>query len=192
MFTRDLLPSARSLVIAGAVLVALTGLWLHGRARRHEVERRAGVAASAIAGRSVHVHCPGPIHRRLMYEITEGSVRFSAGGRPSGETRLSAGACDGLRRAIDHGPGLDLDCLAYHCPAKDEQAAMGMAVLSHESVHLRGVKDEGATECEAHTHILAVAHAFGLTDRAAQALARWQTTDYEELLPEQYRACMGH
>jgi hypothetical protein len=69
---------------------------------------------------------PGPIRSRMLYEITEGRVRFSADGVPNPETNLSAGACKGLRRVLDKGAALDLQCLKWACSKADEQAAMGL------------------------------------------------------------------
>jgi hypothetical protein len=186
---RNRLPSPRTLAISAAILAPFAGLWFHGHQRRAEVEQRAGEVASQIAGRSVGVNCPGPIRRHLLYEIHEGTVRFGADGRPADETNVSASTCTGLRRALDEGTRLELGCLAHVCPQKDEQAAAALAVLAHESVHLRGVVDEGKTECEARTHIERVAQAFGLTESAAKALAHWQKTDWAEKLPQRYQSC---
>ena len=187
--TRHRLPSPRTLLIALAVLSPFFALWLHGHTRRAQVERVAGGAASAIAGREVSVSCPGPVRRHLLYEIHEGSVRFEPGGRPADETNLSARTCDGLQRALDEGASLRLTCLAYVCPADDERAAAALAVLAHEAVHLRGVIDEGKTECEARTHVAAVAAHFGVGGQDARALARWQATDWADELPARYQNC---
>ena len=174
-------------LVAGAL--ALVVLGVRGHVRRAEVERRAGGVAGAIAGHHVRVHCPAAIRRHLFYEITEGRVRFSAAGAPDPETNLSGDACDGLRRVLDRGASLDLACLYWGCSADDTRAAMGLIVLTHESVHMRGVMDEGATECEAERRLEDTALALGLTPASAQAVAHWARTDYAELLPDQYRAC---
>jgi hypothetical protein len=178
-------------VVAPLVLgvLVLAALGVRGHVRRVEVEHRASAVASAIAGRSVRVHCPGVIRRHLSYEITEGRVRFSAAGMPDPETNLSADACSGLRRVLDRGAAMNLECLYWQCSAADTRAAMGLIVLTHESVHMRGVMDEGATECEAEQRVEATALELGLTPAAAQSVAHWARTDYAELLPEQYRAC---
>ena len=187
---RNRLPSTRALLIALAIAAPVLGLWLHGHSRRAQVERVAGEAASAVAGRTVSVNCPGPIRRRLFYEIHEGSVRFGSDGRPYDETTLSADPCDGLRRVLDRSAALDLNCLAAVCPPDDERAAMALAVLAHEAVHLRGVIDEGTTECEARTHVGGVAERFGVRAPSREALARWQATDWADELPPRYRgAC---
>lgn len=171
------------------MLAPFAGLWLNGHHKRNAVEQRAAQVAGQIAGRSVSVSCPGPIERRLLYEIHEGTVRFDADRRPADETNLSARTCAGLRRAFDEGPSIDLECLAHRCPPDDERAAAALAILAHESVHLRGVADEGETECEAREQIGLVAEGFGLTTGATASLARWQATDWAEQLPDRYRAC---
>ena len=66
---------------------------------------------------------------------------------------------------------------------------MALAVLAHEAVHLRGVIDERKTECEAQTHVSAVAERFGLRAPSRGALARWQATDWADELPPQYQGC---
>jgi hypothetical protein len=176
-------------LIAGVLLLAVFAI--RGHIRRVEVQDRAGVVASAIAGHKVRVHCPGPIRSHMLYEITEGQVRFSADGVPYRETNLSVRACDGLRRVLDKGAALDLQCLKWVCPKADEQAAMGLAVLTHESVHMRGVMDEGLTECEAQQRVATTARQLGLTEASAQAVAYWQRTDYNAMLPDQYQTCSG-
>jgi len=174
-------------LLAGALLLCVLGI--RGHVRRLEVERRASTVASAIAGRRVKVDCPGPIRRRMFYEIIEGRVRFSADGVPDPETNLSGDACAGLRRVLDKGSALNLECLYWNCSKADTRAAMGLIVLTHESVHMRGVIDEGLTECEAEKRVEATALALGLTSQTAQSVAHWARTDYAELLPEQYRLC---
>jgi hypothetical protein len=174
-------------LVAGVLVLAVLGV--RGHVRRMEVEHRASDVASAIAGRSVRVHCPGVLRRHLSYEITEGRVRFSAAGVPDPGTNLSADACAGLRRVLDKSAALNLECLYWRCSPDDTRAAMGLIVLTHESVHMRGVMDEGATECEAQARVEATALKLGLTPAAAQSVAHWAATDYAELLPEQYRTC---
>jgi hypothetical protein len=174
-------------LIAGALVLCVLGIRSH--ARRVEVERRASQVAGAIVGHRVKVHCPGVIRRHVLYEISEGRVRFSADGVPDRETNLSGDACAGLRRVLDRGSSLSLECLYWGCAKGDTRAAMGLIVLTHESVHMRGVMDEGQTECEAERRVATTAQALGLTPASAQAVAHWARTDYAELLPEQYRLC---
>lgn len=162
--------------------------YAYARSHRLEVEHRAASVASAMTNRSIAVRCPGPIRRRFMYEIHEGSVRFDADGVPSSETKLSAGTCDGLREALDDGPTLQLSCLgAGACPGAEERVARALAVLAHEIVHLRGVMDEGVTECQARGRVAAVAAAFGIGAPGGAQIARWQTVVWSQELPPQYQ-----
>ena len=186
---RHRLPAPRTLAITAAIVLPFAALWLHGHLKRNEVERIAASAASEISIRDVGVSCPGPIKRRVLHSINEGSVRFDAEGEPFDETNLSGRTCDGLRLALDAGADLDLKCLAHNCPADATQAAEALAVLAHEAVHLRGEIDEGRTECEARRVVSTVARHFGLTAEASRALAYWQGTDWAERLADRYRAC---
>ena len=174
-------------LLAGVLLLSVLGVRTH--VRRLEVERRASQVAGAIVGHGVRVHCPGMIRRHVFYEITEGRVRFSADGVPERATNLSGDACAGLRRVLDEGASLNLECLYWGCSKADTRAAIGLVVLTHESVHMRGVMDEGETECEAERRVATTAVTLGLTQASAQAVAHWARTDYAELLPEQYRLC---
>ncbi|WP_445148560.1 hypothetical protein [Baekduia sp. Peel2402] len=185
------LPSARALLI-GALALAVPGVpYAYARSQRLEVEHRAATVASAMTNRSIHVKCPGPIRKRFMYEIHEGSVWFDADGVPVSETKLSADTCDGLREALDHAPALQLACLTGGaCPGAEERVAQALAVLAHEIVHLRGVRDEAITECHARGRVASVAAAFGIDPAGGERIARWQTVTWSQELPPQYRgAC---
>lgn len=181
-------PSPRALAI-GALVLAVPGVpYAYGRSQRLEVEHRAEAVASALTNRSIQVACPGPIRKRFMYEIHEGSVMFDADGVPVDETKLSAGTCDGLRAALDHGPALQLACLTGGaCPGAEERVARALAVLAHEIVHLRGVRDEAATECQARGRVARVAAAFGIGAAGGAQIAAWQTTVWSQELPPQYQ-----
>jgi hypothetical protein len=184
---RRRLPSPRAIAICVAV-VAVPGLpWLHARSERIAVEHRAAAVASEATGRAIRVRCPGPIRRRMLYEITEGSVRFDADGVPSDDTRLSARTCDGLRIVLDHAATLRFACLATGCGGAEARAAEALAVLTHETMHLRGTMDEARTECLARAHVAWVAERLGVAPEAAQAVARWQATTWQVMLPDQYR-----
>lgn len=181
-------PEHRTVAIAAAVLLLLAGWGWTVRAQRLHVERRAAEAASQVAGRPVQVRCPGQLRRRLANELHDGSVRFE-GGQPADETRLTGRVCDGLARLIDEGAGLELSCLQLDaCSAGDTSVAYAVAVLAHESVHLRGVIDEAATECEAVRRSAGVAQTLGATPQAASFIADWQFSVAGDHLPERYRS----
>jgi len=180
-------PSTRTLLVVVAVLALPTAAYAHARASRLRVERAAGAVASALTHRSIAVHCPGPVKRHLFYEIHEGEVRFDADGVPENATTLSARICDGLRDVLDHGATTSFDCLTWVCDGDTERAAEALAVLTHEIMHLRGTMDEGRTECLARGRVADVAQRLGVSAPAAQRVARWQATDWQERLPDRYR-----
>ncbi len=174
-------------MIAAAIVVPLAGFGLHLRAQRLHVEQRAGAAASQVAGRTVEVQCPGQLRRRFMTEIHDGEVQF-VDGRPADETKVTGRVCDGLARLLDRGVLLDLDCLQLDACSKDDTAvAYAVSVLTHEAVHMRGVIDEAATECEAVKRSAAVAQGLGASPQAAAFIADWQFSVADDQLPEQYR-----
>jgi hypothetical protein len=181
------LPSAKVLLGAAVLLGLPTAAWAQSRAQRLEVEHRAGAVADALTGRHIHVRCPGPVRRRLFYEINDGVVRFHADGTPPDDTRLSPAVCDGLRDVLDRGRAYTFTCLATSTCADDEQrAARALAVLTHEIMHLRGTIDEAIAECQAIEHVAWVAGRLGIGADAAQRLAPWEDTQ-RALLPDRYR-----
>lgn len=181
------LPPPRTLAIAAAIVLPLAGFGWHLRAERLQVEQRASAAASQVAGRSVKVHCPGQLKRRFVKEIHDGEVMFTDG-RPADETNVTARVCDGIGRLLDKGAALDLACLQLDaCPKDDTAVAYAVAVLTHESVHMRGVMDEAATECQAVSRSASVAQALGASPQAAAFIADWQFSVADDQLPEQYQ-----
>lgn len=174
--------------LAVGLLLACGWAW-QGHSRRLDVQRRASDAASAIAGRPVRVHCPSALQRAFAYETDDGSVRFSAQGRPADETNLASAVCTGLERLVRHGSALDLSCLQLNaCSADDTRVARGVAVLTHESIHMSGVMDEAKTECTAVRHSASVARALGASNQAAEFISDWQFSTADERLPEQYQS----
>jgi hypothetical protein len=184
---RSRLPSPRALLIAVLVLAVPGVPYAYAREKRIAVEDRAAAVASALTHRRIHVACPGPIRRRTMYEIHEGQVWFDADGVPADETKLSASTCDGLRIVIDHAATLDFACLKWTCPRDTRRAAQALAVFTHETMHLRGTRDEGVTECQARQRVAEVAARFGVSAQGGAAIAYWQANDWQDRLPDQYR-----
>lgn len=123
----------------------------------------------------------------FLREINHGSVRFYDG-RPVGDTQLSGEACAGLGRLVGEGAALDLSCLQLdRCAADDTRVALGVSVLAHESVHLRGVLDEARTECESVRWAARVATELGASPQAAAFIADWKFSVGADHLPEQYQ-----
>ena len=173
--------------LAAFMVLVVCGLGWHEREQRLHTQTLASLAASQIAGRPVSVRCPGVLKRTFLQEINHGTVKF-VDGRPVDETHLSGEACGGLRRLVAEGDRLDLRCLQLDaCPADDTQVALGVAVLAHEAVHLRGVADEAATECESVRRAAGVARILGATAPAAAYIADWKFSVGADHLPDQYQ-----
>jgi hypothetical protein len=72
---------------------------------------------------------------------------------------------------------LDLYRLAFEGEVRSSQTARSLAVLAHEAWHLRGVRDEGTTECYALQAAVDVGRRLGLSDGTARQLMRQQLAE---------------
>jgi hypothetical protein len=153
-------------------------------------ERRLSVIASQIAGRDVRVQCPGPIGRLLGWDIVEGSVRFDAVGTPQNETKIRKQSCAELDALAEGRRGDELACTAragIACGRHGRATVLAVDVLAHEAWHLRGVIDEGETECRSLQTMAWTAQQLGATAEQGRALARAQYDGAYHDMPEPYR-----
>jgi len=124
--------------------------------RASRLEARLGEVASGVAGRPVSVRCDSLSDIRGSVE-PGGVVQFS-GTSPANYARIRYDICAQLRRLHrDHGAG-------------EGAEARAVEVLAHESLHLRGVKDEASAECYAIQFIPRVARGLGATVANAEVL----------------------
>ena len=72
---------------------------------------------------------------------------------------------------------LDLYRLAFRDEVRGSQTARAVAVLAHETWHLRGVGDEGTTECYALQSGVDIGRRLGLSDGTAHQLMRQQLAE---------------
>jgi hypothetical protein len=187
--TRPATPLWVKLCATGALL-AVAGWWLATWRDVHRNEARLGAIASQIAGRPVAVHCPGPLGRVFGWDIVEGSVRFDADGTPHDETKLRATACAELDALAEGRRGDELACTAragIACGRHGRETVMAVDVLAHESWHLRGVIDEGETECRSLQTLAWTAQQLGASAAEGAAMARAQFEGGFRDLPARYR-----
>jgi hypothetical protein len=178
------------LTIAAALTAALAW-WVADRHDRRGNERRLGAVASQIAGREVRVNCPGPLGRLLGWDIVEGSVRFGPDGKPADETKIRRQSCAELDALAEGRREKELKCIgrtALACGRHGRETVMAVAVLAHESWHLRGVIDEAETECRSLQTIAWTAQQLGATADQGRAMARAQYTGAYEEMPDAYRS----
>ncbi len=127
------LPKVTFSLLALAVLVTGCVAWRHGR-----LEDRLSRAASGLAGFKVRVHCQDLAGAALDISGDLGSVQFHADGSPEHTTLIRREQCAALSSYLGkHGKhASDAQILAVH-------------VLSHETMHMRGIRLEYAAECAA-------------------------------------------
>ena len=172
---------AALLLIVGAL--AAVGFARHEN-RIREQDRLAAVA-SDLAGRHVGVHCPGFLSGLVDTHGEPGRVQFDASGRPAGHTDLAPSTCKSLR----HLDRVDFSCLGRgDCGYPEFKAAWAAHTLAHESFHLRGIQDEGITECYALQNTAFVAERLGVKTEQAQQLQAWVYAKGYPNEPEDYRS----
>jgi hypothetical protein len=128
------------------------------RAERARAERRFTAEAARIAGHPVRVICDE------SYSFTGvGSDAAGVAFIPRGLAYLEPSVCRSLYRiAFEHKVG-----------AHDD-AAFAVTVLAHEAVHLRGVRNEAETECQALQEGVGLGERLGLDASTARALMHFQ------------------
>jgi hypothetical protein len=158
---------ARALVEAAAVLVAVAGLYLllerpgwddlGGDAQR-SAEARMSLEASRVAGKPVRIECDtsgrhvGAVRHADGIAIVGGGLAY-----------LTPELCYALERLAAHGEVTSFS-----------RTARAIAVLAHEAWHLRGVANEGRTECFALQSGVRVARRLGLDEETARRMMRSQ------------------
>lgn len=179
--------SAARVLVLVLVLSALA-VYLGPYRERQQDEAELARIASVIAGRGVSVECPGVFATLTDVSSRDGSVEFRADGRPADEAKLSSATCERLRRFLaDDVAGLDCLALAAHCPEAAENAAVAVNVLSHEAWHLRGVRDEAATQCYALQTNAETALRLGASADEARAIAAFVHRRVQPALPADYQ-----
>ena len=127
---------------------------------RAQASERFSTEASAIAGKRVRIVCDesrdyvGAVQHADGVAIVGGELAF-----------LTPERC------------LDLYRLAFDDEVRSSQTGRALAVLAHEAWHLRGVRDEGTTECYALQSGVALGQRLGLDEGDARRLMRQQLTE---------------
>jgi hypothetical protein len=141
------------------------------------------------------------VEARTGWDSLSPEERAAAAERLSGEASLVAGKpvtieCDEAGEhvgVVQHADGsaivggdagwltpevcLDLHRLAFEDEVRTSQTGRAIAVLAHEAWHLRGIGDEGTTECYALQSGVEVGQRLGLSAAAAEQLMRQQLVE---------------
>ncbi len=168
---RPRLWSRRPRFLAGLGVIAALALilWVAERrtgwdaleaATRAEATARFSAEASRVAGKPVTIRCDesgdyvGPVQHADGVATVGGELAY-----------LTPDRCQDLYR------------LAFKDEVRPSQTARALAVLAHEAWHLRGVRDEGTTECYALQSGVEIGRRLGLSESTARQLMRQQLTE---------------
>src|SRR4051812_11363509 len=174
--------------LLAAVLLIVGALSALGFARHeqrvHEQNELADIA-SALAGRSVGVRCPGFFSSLVRVRTEAGYVKFDRDGNPADNMSLSPETCKALR----HLDRVDFSCIARgSCTFKQFKSAYAAKTLAHESFHLRGIQSEATAECYALQNTAFVAERRGVDSTTARSLQTWVYLKAYPNLPDEYRS----
>lgn len=163
-------PAVRRFLTGVAVIAALAAvLWvvdvrsgwssLDGDTRAAAVSRFSN-EASRIAGKPVTIRCDESRDYVGFIQHADG-VALVGGDR----AYLTPERCHDLYR------------LAFEGEVTSSQTARALAVLAHEAWHLRGVRDEGTTECYALQSGVELGERLGLSEDTARRMMRQQLAE---------------
>jgi hypothetical protein len=167
---RPLWPPLRRLLVGAGLIGALAlVLWLVeartgwdalSTETRSQAQERFSAEASRIAGKPVTIRC-------------------DESGRYVGAIQHADGvaAVGGELAFITPERCLDLYRLAFKGEIRGSRTGRAIAVLAHEAWHLRGVRDEGETECNALRSGVELGRRLGLSQETARELMRQQRAE---------------
>ena len=165
------LPVRQFLVGLGVIAALVLLIWFVDRRTgwdgldadtRTKAEARFSDEASRIAGKPVAIRCDdsgsyvGAVQHAEGVALVGGDLAY-----------LTPERC------------LDLYRLAFKDEVRSSQTGRAIAVLAHETWHLRGVADEGTTECYALQSGVELGRRLGLSEGTARRLMRQQLTENE-------------
>jgi hypothetical protein len=172
--------------------------WVEARRELWPTLRRSFTGLAFLAALAALVWV---VDERSGWDALDAEVRAEASERFSGEASLIADkqvtiVCDesgDYVGAVQHADGvatvggelaylapercLDLYRLAFRDEVRSSQTARALAVLAHEAWHLRGVRDEGTTECYALQSAVELGRRLGLEEDDARRLMRQQLVE---------------
>jgi hypothetical protein len=165
-------PSVSVVALVALAVAAMVPTYL-----RHSEEGKLSAVAGRLVGVPVRVHCQtfGQTFFQVGGEL--GYVKWGRDGHPEHQAFIMRGPCGELRDYLHS---------RKHRPSGDEIVAVH--VLTHESMHMRGIENEADAECAAMQRDAETAELLGADRADAQALARvYWLNDYPQM-PGDYRS----
>ena len=144
--------------------------------RHHDEEARLSRVATVLAGAPAKVHCQSGSAEFVDAGPELGYVKWGPGGVPEHSTLIKHAQCGLIAKYLKGGRS--------H-PSMDEMIAVH--VLTHESMHMRGLTVEAEAECAAVQRDAETARLLGATPQQAEFLSRayWHAV-YPDM-PDDYR-----
>ena len=154
-----------------------------------ELERRLGDIVSLVARRPVQARCEDFSDGK---PVEPGGVVQFNGKQPADYARIRPDVCTRLVRFIRAPRGAYACVVSRSCAVSMVESAQALTVLAHESVHLRGIRNEAVTQCYAMQSVPRVARALGASTEDGRALAALEyAVDYPHM-PAAYRTAECH
>jgi hypothetical protein len=149
---------------------------------RHREEDRLSSVATQLAGVEAKVHCQTIGGEMVDLGSELGWVRWGPDGVPEHQTLIKRGPCRALHAYM---------ASSKQQPSDDEVVAVH--VLTHESMHMRGLTSEAQAECAAMQRDARTARLLGADEAAARALTHRYWTQMYPQMPDDYRSgdCLG-
>lgn len=163
--------------IAVVVLVALGCSALAPLVLRVRLERRLASAASELVGTKVEVRCQSFGGAFVDVGADLGYVVFGPDGKPEQRTLIKREQCADLSDYLSSDK---------QRPTRDQIVAVH--VLTHEAIHMTGVRNEAQTECMAMQSDAETALLLGASPEAAGELAIAYWRDVYPWMPAAYRS----
>jgi hypothetical protein len=143
---------------------------------RHQEETRLSAVASQLVGTPVRVHCQSFGQTLTQLDGDLGFVKWGQDGVPEHQTFIKREQCGDLKSYLSSDK--------QH-PNPDQVVAVH--VLTHESMHMRGITSEADAECAAMQRDARTAELLGATPAAAMGLARIYWRIEYPRMPSTYR-----
>ncbi len=181
--------NAPAFVMLAIFLLALGALvWPQYRARA--VEAKVKPLVQELAGRDAGARCP----RYITAIFTNvGSVSLDANGNPADRTDLTGPICDALRHLFTPDGRAELKCLVTdgRCSDSARRSVIALAVVAHESMHLRGILDEAAAECSSIAEGQRSGELVGLSPEQGRMIGYLHLRALNPSTPQEYAVSTG-
>lgn len=161
--------------VIGLLAVGAAGVapWL----LRVGLERRLSAAASEVVGSPVTVRCQSFGQAFVDAGVELGYVRFDEDGRAEPVALIKRDQCRDLA-----------DYVASGGVRPSREAVVAVHTLTHEAVHLMGIRDEAKTECLAVQLDAEMARRLGASAESASRLAAFYWEELYPRMPSHYRS----